>query len=167
MLKRQFKKFVNNAIIIIITSGVQTNKEKNTDSKLVYSWSKWDWRNHNAEEKEKEVNVTRSRYGWHKLRTKESAIVFWGLQERIDIKTLKRDFPGGPVVEKQPCNAGNMGSIPGQGTKIPRTGRSTEPVHCNSRSLCTTTRESVLHNERSHMIQQRPCVPQLRPNAAK
>ena len=30
-----------------------------------------------------------------------------------------RDFPGGSVVENLPCNAGVMGLIPGQGTKIP------------------------------------------------
>ena len=29
------------------------------------------------------------------------------------------DFPGGPVVKNPPSNAGDMGSIPGQGTKIP------------------------------------------------
>ena len=29
-------------------------------------------------------------------------------------------FPGGPVVKNLPCNAGDAGSIPGQGTKIPR-----------------------------------------------
>ena len=29
------------------------------------------------------------------------------------------DFPGGPVVENPPCNAGDEGSIPGRGTKIP------------------------------------------------
>ena len=29
------------------------------------------------------------------------------------------DFPGGPVVENPPSNAGDAGSIPGQGTKIP------------------------------------------------
>ena len=29
------------------------------------------------------------------------------------------DFPGGPVVKNPPCNAGDMGSIPGRGTKIP------------------------------------------------
>ena len=29
------------------------------------------------------------------------------------------DFPGGPEIKKVPCNAGDMGSIPGQGTKIP------------------------------------------------
>ena len=31
------------------------------------------------------------------------------------------DFPGGPVVKDPPCNAGDMGLIPGQGTKIPQT----------------------------------------------
>ena len=30
-----------------------------------------------------------------------------------------RDFPGGPVVENQPSSAGDIGSIPGWGTKIP------------------------------------------------
>ena len=29
------------------------------------------------------------------------------------------DFPGGPVVKNPPYNAGEAGSIPGQGTKIP------------------------------------------------
>ena len=28
------------------------------------------------------------------------------------------DFSGGPVVKNLPCNAGDPGSIPGQGTKI-------------------------------------------------
>ena len=31
------------------------------------------------------------------------------------------DFPGGPVVKNPPCNAGDMGLIPSQGTKIPHT----------------------------------------------
>ena len=30
------------------------------------------------------------------------------------------DFPGGPVVKNPPSNAGDVGSIPGRGTKIPR-----------------------------------------------
>ena len=29
------------------------------------------------------------------------------------------DFPGGPVVKNLPSNAGDAGSIPGQGTEIP------------------------------------------------
>ena len=30
-----------------------------------------------------------------------------------------RDFPGGLVAKNLPCNAADLGSIPGQGTKIP------------------------------------------------
>ena len=30
-----------------------------------------------------------------------------------------RDFPGGPVVKTSLSNAGGVGSIPGQGAKIP------------------------------------------------
>ena len=30
------------------------------------------------------------------------------------------DFPGGPLAKNPPFNAGDLGSIPGQGTKIPR-----------------------------------------------
>jgi len=35
------------------------------------------------------------------------------------LKLINRDFPVGPVVRNPPSNAGNSGSIPGQGTKIP------------------------------------------------
>ena len=35
------------------------------------------------------------------------------------IKKQNRDFPGGPVVKNLPSNEGDMGLIPGQGTKIP------------------------------------------------
>ena len=34
-------------------------------------------------------------------------------------KNTHRDFPGGPVVKNPPSNAGDVGSIPGRGTKIP------------------------------------------------
>ena len=44
-----------------------------------------------------------------------------------------RDIPGGPVVKNQPSKAGDTGSIPGQGTKIPHA--------AEQLSLCTTTRE--------------------------
>ena len=30
-----------------------------------------------------------------------------------------RDFPGGPMIQNPPSNAGNVGSIPGQETKMP------------------------------------------------
>ena len=40
---------------------------------------------------------------------------------RLGIRTLEsRDFPGSPVVKNLPCNAGDAGLIPDQGTKIPQ-----------------------------------------------
>ena len=48
------------------------------------------------------------------------------------------DFPGGPVVKNPPCNAGDMGSIPGQRTKIPHA--------AEQLSLSATTTEHVSHN---------------------
>ena len=35
-----------------------------------------------------------------------------------------RDFPGGPVVKTSPSYAGDLGSISGQGAKIPHASRS-------------------------------------------
>ena len=32
---------------------------------------------------------------------------------------FNRDFPGDPEVKSLPCNAGNIGLIPNQGTNIP------------------------------------------------
>ena len=34
-------------------------------------------------------------------------------------RNAKWDFPGGPEVKNPPPNAGDVGSIPGWGTKIP------------------------------------------------
>ena len=39
----------------------------------------------------------------------------------LEDKRESRDFPGHPVVKTLPSSAGNAGSIPGQGTKIPQT----------------------------------------------
>ena len=47
------------------------------------------------------------------------------------------DFPGGSVVKNPSYSAGNSGSIPGQGTKIPHA--------LEHLSLCATTRESMHH----------------------
>ena len=58
---------------------------------------------------------------------------------------LGRDFPGGPVVENPPSNAGDINSIPGQGTYVPYAtehlnpcAATTEHAHWSSH---TTTRE--------------------------
>ena len=50
-----------------------------------------------------------------------------------------RDFPGGPVV--LPCNAGDMGSIPGQGTKTSHAAEQLSP--CHNDWTCTPQLESV------------------------
>ena len=74
-------------------------------------------------------------------------------------------FPGGPLIKNPPCSAGDAGSIPGQGTKLPHAAEqlsphtaATEPMYHNQ-SLCTA--------KRSCMMQGRPCMLQLRSKAAK
>ena len=55
------------------------------------------------------------------------------------------DFPGGPVVKNRSCNAGDAGSVPGWGTKIP---------HATGQlSLRATTTEPACHNQRAHVPQ--------------
>ena len=57
-------------------------------------------------------------------------------------------FPGGPVVKNLPANAGDAGSIPGRGTKVPHaTGQlnlrasTTELAHLNERACMLQTTE--------------------------
>ena len=72
------------------------------------------------------------------------------------------DFPGGPVIKNPPSNAGDAGSIPGRGTKIPHaTGQlslhaaTTEPTHLGARvpqlerenAHATTREKPVCSNE--------------------
>ena len=69
-------------------------------------------------------------------------------------KRFSKDFPGGPVVKNPLCKVGDVGSIPGPGTKI---------LHAAEQpSSCVTTREKpVLCNERSHVLQLRPNIAKL------
>ena len=74
-----------------------------------------------------------------------------------------RDFPGHPRVKNSTCNVGDVGLICDWGTKIPHTAEQLSLSHNGAhrlRSPHAKTRESVRHNQRSH-------VPQLRPSAAK
>ena len=52
---------------------------------------------------------------------------------RISILQIKkpslREFPGGPVVENPPSNAGDVGSILGGGAKTPHAARQLSPYH--------------------------------------
>ena len=51
------------------------------------------------------------------------------------VKAWGQDFPGGPAVKNLPFSAGDMGWIPGWGTKIPHA--------VEQLSLCTPTTEST------------------------
>ena len=54
------------------------------------------------------------------------------------IASKQRDFPGGPVVKNLLSNAGDAGSIPGWGTKIPHAAGQLSPH--------AATTEHVSHN---------------------
>ena len=58
------------------------------------------------------------------------------------LKTLCRDFPSGTVVKNPPANAGDTGSTPGRGTKI--------PCAAGQLSLRTTTTEPAPQWESPH-----------------
>ena len=45
----------------------------------------------------------------------------WGERTHTEIRKEERGIPGEPVFNNPPSNAGDAGSIPGQGTKIPHT----------------------------------------------
>ena len=51
-----------------------------------------------------------------------------------------RDFPGGPVVKNPPSNAGDMGSIPGWGTKIPHAVGQLSPRAATTELACLKER---------------------------
>ena len=73
-------------------------------------------------------------------------------------KVVFKDFSGGPAVKNLPCNGGDAGLIPGQGTKIPHIVEQLSPN--------AATPEPTHHNEPSQMKQQRSHVSQLRPDDA-
>ena len=64
-----------------------------------------------------------------------SLFVFHPYRNKID---LSGDFPGGPMVKNPPANAGDVGSIPGRGTRIPHA--------VGQPSSCATTTELVRLN---------------------
>ena len=69
----------------------------------------------------------------------------WVKKAFFSILKWKAYFPSGPMVKNPPCNTEHKGSIPGQGTKIPRVS--------GQLSLRVTTREA--------------CTPWWRPSTAK
>ena len=80
---------------------------------------------------EEEERSGRVELFWRVERYKICSIIYWSewsIWEVIPFRKglkiqMDRDFPGGPVVKNLPCNAGDAGSIPGWGTKIPQAGQ--------------------------------------------
>ena len=68
-------------------------------------------------------------------------------------------LPGGPVVKNLPSYAGDLGSIPGWGTKISCALGQLGPLAATTESMCPS--------QSSHMVQGRPQVLQHRLNAVK
>ena len=54
-------------------------------------------------------------------------------------KHFFRDFLDGPEVKNLPGNAGDVGSIPGQGTKIPHA-KEQLSLHASTRESCSMTK---------------------------
>ena len=83
----------------------------------------------------------------------------------IEWDPRKKDFLDSPVVKNLPSNAGDVGLIPGQGTKIPHA--------VGQLNLLTATREPsgfrahALQLEKPLMLQQRDYEPQRRCSAIK
>ena len=50
----------------------------------------------------------------------------FGAQDRPS-QNMLQDFPGGPGVKNPPSSAGDVGSIPGRGTRIPHATRQLNP----------------------------------------
>ena len=51
-------------------------------------------------------------------------------------RTEFRDFPGGPLVKNQPCNAGDAGAIPGRGAKSPHAAGQLSPRATTTQPAC-------------------------------
>ena len=65
------------------------------------------------------------------------------MNRSVTVKFSNRDLTGGQVVKSLPCNAGDVGSVPGWGTKIPHAAEHLSP--------CATATELVL--SRAHVPQ--------------
>ena len=89
----------------------------------------------------------------------------WTLEALLGIRTIptegnSEDFPGGPVVKNLPSNIGDMGSIPGQGTKSLCPLGQLSPWAAARENHTHHDGDSTSHEERSWVLQ-------LRPEAAK
>ena len=69
--------------------------------------------------------------------------------QNLGIESYCVDFPGRPVVNNFPCNEGDTGSIPGQGTKIPQASEQLR-LHATTKTHSIPQQRSMHCSERSH-----------------
>ena len=65
------------------------------------------------------------------------------------LKSPLRDFPYGPVVKNLPSNTGDLGSIPGQGTKIAHAAGQLSPRATTTEPTCSGAQEPQLERSLS------------------
>ena len=70
---------------------------------------------------------------------------------KMSIKRHWGDFPGEPVVENLPSNAGDKGLISGQGTKIPHA--------MGQLNLSAASREATMRLNYRALVLWSPCAP--------
>ena len=71
---------------------------------------------------------------------------------------LEWDSPGVPVVKNPPCNARDVGSIPGQGTKIPYAMGRLSPGTTTTELVCEPHLESSCASNDLHDAMKIPCA---------
>ena len=62
---------------------------------------------------------------------------------------LSKDFPGSPAIKILPCNAGDVGSTPGLGTKIPHVEEQLSPCAATTEHVCLNCRAQALWSPRT------------------
>ena len=72
-----------------------------------------------------------------------------------------RDLPGGPVVKNLPSNAGDAGSVPGQGTKIPHGVQQLSRYASARAHMPQTTEPTRSGTHAPQPEREKTCTPQL------
>ena len=68
------------------------------------------------------------------------------IKRRANQNQRAGDFPSGPVIKHPPCNAGDSGLIPGQGTRTPHAVEQLKAHVPQLESSCTAAKDSMCSN---------------------
>ena len=82
-------------------------------------------------------NGTNNNNGQKRNLTSDNFLLLNFIDKIVPVKNKNRDFSGGPVVKKPPSSAGDMGSIPGRGAKIPHAVGQLSPCTATTETTCS------------------------------